>query len=392
VQLQCGQLPHPIVDFSALLPVINKIEHNTNNTHNSNGYQPNSNKQSYIITTITMCSQPNSTASTSVTKTEEPLAKTTPPQPISRKSCIAHSPQSVLFDGTSATFSCSSSSLESESAAFLTTSSQTSRKQKKSVTFDSIQFQEHSLILGDNPGVQSGGPPVTMDWSVVRKYQMDLEEYETAVGSRRSVGELRMPATIRQGLLEGCCNMAEMKRAAAAARKIRNQRQFTMAMAESASIIEHLEVFCASVKRKVQRTVSGSRRKSRSASLSTVSTNDTNNQNVSNKQQQQQDKQQQSVDLAECWIQQQMPRTSRRATFPTYLVSRNTHRNSLRSAYGYGYKSDKTDDDLNNSKQTQLTTTTETIEDDIEEDASLGTQDEDAILVAAAMAQMTVTE
>lgn len=153
--------------------------------------------------------------------------------------------------------------------------------------------------------------------------------------------------------------MAEMKRAAAAARKIRNQRQFTMAMAESA---EGLEIFMTSVRRKVKRTWSGSRRKSR---LSV----DDDNSNVNMT----------KVDPAEQWIEQQMPRTSRRATFPTYLVSRNTHRNSLQSFY-------------DNKQLTKETTAT--VQDDDMEDGdavSISSSSSDAIIVAA-VAHMTVTE
>jgi hypothetical protein len=214
-----------------------------------------------------------------------------------------------------------------------------------------------------------------MDWNVLRRYRMDLEVYEEAVSSsrRRSVGELRMPATIRQELLEGVCNMAEMKRAAANARKIRNQRQFTMAMAESA---QGLEIFCASIRRKVKRTISGSRRKCRFHPASSTDGTRSSSSSINN------DKQQQ-VDLAECWMQQQMPRTSRRATFPTHLVSRNTYRNSLRASSG---------DDSKPLTNTTTRTTTTTIADDVEDaDAVSISDDEDAILVAA-VASMTVTE
>jgi hypothetical protein len=219
---------------------------------------------------------------------------------------------------------------------------------------------------------------------------MDLNEYETVAGGthRRSVGELRMPATIRQGLLEGACNMAEMKRAAAAARKIKDQRQFSMALAESA---EGVEVFCASVRRKVQRTWSGCRRKSRLFKRGTTTSHGNLNSNLNLN-----GNSTAKVDSAERWMEQQMPRTSRRATFPVHLVNRNTYRNSLRASYD-------SNKELSNTRTT--TTTTTTTGDDLEDvDAvsvsssrSLCAEDdvdddlEDAIIVAA-VAHLTVTE
>lgn len=308
-----------------------------------------------------MCSQPLSIAQSTATSTsaagkqvmeeeQSTTTATTPPRPVSRKSSltVTLSPRSVIeTDGTSATSLCSSMN------STVTSTTVT----KKTVTFDHIQFQEHAVILGDNPGVQTGGPPVTMDWDVIRRYQMDLNEYETAIGSsRRSAGELRMPATVRQGVLEGHCSMGEMKRAAAAARKIKNQRQFTMAMAESA---EGLEVFCASVRRKLKRTFTGSRRRSR---LPVDNNSDVGNSQKQNVQQ---------VDPAERWMEQRMPRNSRRATFPPLLVSRNTRRNSMRDVYS------QTENDNAESISS----------------ASLRTDDDndDAIIVAA-VAHMTVTK
>jgi hypothetical protein len=240
-------------------------------------------------------------------------ATTTPPPPAGRKSSLMiKSPVSVvLHDGTSADGTAMTTTATSTTTTTaMTTASATTTANKKQVTFATIFVREHAVILGDNPGLRLGGPPVTIDWQAQRQYQMNLDEYETAVGnSRRTAQELRMPAVIRQGMLEGDCNMAEMKRAAAAAKKIRGQRQFTMAMADSA---ESVEVFCASVARKLKRTFQ-SRRKSR------VKSTDSNDQ--------------MQKDAAANWIEQQMPRTSRRATFPTLLVSKNTRRNSLRASF-----------------------------------------------------------
>ena len=219
---------------------------------------------------------------------------------------------------------------------------------------------------------------MTMDWNCIRKYSMDLNEYEDLTGGyRRSVGELRMPAIVRQELLEGACNMGEMKRAAAEARKIKNQRQYSMAMAETS---ESVEVFCASLRRKVKRTWSGSRRKNNNSNLN-----------------------QTKVDAAERWIEQQLPRTSRRATFSVYLVSRNTYRNSLRSSneHDSGANSKQQLTKTTNTRTTATTTTTIADDDLGDGDAvsisssslrSLGTDDDEDAIIVAVVAQLTVTE
>jgi hypothetical protein len=80
-------------------------------------------------------------------------------------------------------------------------SSLSSHTNKKTVKFDCSCFQEHAVILGDNnPGVQTGGPSVTIDWEPLRQYPLHLDQYGSAIGTRRSIQELRMPATVRQEL------------------------------------------------------------------------------------------------------------------------------------------------------------------------------------------------
>jgi hypothetical protein len=242
-----------------------------------------------------------------------------------RKSSLSSAPfTSILSDGTS-----------------------TTSMNKKTVKFDTICVQEHAVILGDNPGVATGGPPVTIDWTPVRRYQVNLDQYEKAMGQRRSIQELRMPSTVRQELLQGNCCMSEMKEAVLAAKKIKSQRQFTMTMAESS---EGMEIFCASVARKFKRTLSKHRRR-RAASVNESS----------------------SLSLqepAELWIEQQMAAKSRRSTAPPRLVDMNTRRNSMRGSYGY--------------KESK-----ESIDDSVSTIGSSGKDDED--LIVAAAAHMTVS-
>jgi hypothetical protein len=214
---------------------------------------------------------------------------------------------------SSSSFSSSSPTAASPDIATMTN--------KKIVKFDYINFQEHAVILGDNPGVQTGGPPVTIDWEPLRQYQLNLDQYEKAMGTRRSIQELRMPATVRQELLQDDCCMSEMKEAVKAAHKIKSQRQFTMTMAESS---EGMEVFCASVGRKFKRALLNRRRRRASANEKSSTS---------------------LQEPAEQWMEQQYQDKSRRASLPQQLVHTNTRRNSMRRSYGYNKESQESADD-----------------------------------------------
>jgi hypothetical protein len=170
---------------------------------------------------------------------------------------------------------------------------------RKTVTFDSVNFQEYAVILGDNPGVQRG-PPITLDWTPQKSWKIDLEAYESAGIARRSTSELRMPSGVREQLIQDSATRSDIQRAVQDARKIKNQRQFSLAAAES---FEGLEILCSSLVRKIKRTVRRSETKANTA------------------------------DPAELWMKQQRILTksnnSRRATHPTLQLHKNTRRNSI---------------------------------------------------------------
>ncbi len=68
------------------------------------------------------------------------------------------------------------------------------------VTFKTVEFHSHALILGDNPAV-SIGLPVSIDWKAVESVILDLDEYETSRPPRRDMCSLILSKTMRVRML-----------------------------------------------------------------------------------------------------------------------------------------------------------------------------------------------
>jgi hypothetical protein len=75
------------------------------------------------------------------------------------------------------------------------TSSESSSSQPI-VTFSTVKFHTHAVILGDNPSV-SVGPPLAMGWKAVHSDSLDMEEYETSRPPRRQKRDLIIPKNMR---------------------------------------------------------------------------------------------------------------------------------------------------------------------------------------------------
>ena len=71
---------------------------------------------------------------------------------------------------------------------------------KSSVSFSTISFHEHAMILGDNPSTSSG-PSLEIDWSKQSSSVLDLEEYEATRYPRRSKKQLHVPGVLRTNWL-----------------------------------------------------------------------------------------------------------------------------------------------------------------------------------------------
>lgn len=49
---------------------------------------------------------------------------------------------------------------------------------KRSVHFKTIELIEIAIVLGDNPSLSTGGPPMTLGWEALRRSQFELDYYE----------------------------------------------------------------------------------------------------------------------------------------------------------------------------------------------------------------------
>jgi hypothetical protein len=87
-----------------------------------------------------------------------------------------------------------------------------SLEKRPRVTFKTVEFHIHALILGDNPAV-SVGPPLSIGWEAVASVILDLDAYETSRPPRQDSSDLVVPRAMRVDWLreEGCAR-SEMAR------------------------------------------------------------------------------------------------------------------------------------------------------------------------------------
>lgn len=77
------------------------------------------------------------------------------------------------------------------------------RRDTREVTFSAIGIHEHKVILGDNPGGTTGGPPLALDWKAVGHFSFTVGDYEAhRPGPRRSVEALLLPEATRVDMLK----------------------------------------------------------------------------------------------------------------------------------------------------------------------------------------------
>jgi hypothetical protein len=66
-----------------------------------------------------------------------------------------------------------------------------------SVTFSTVEFHEHAMIMGDTPSC-TDGPALEIDWVPINQSIIDLDDYEEYRPPRRVRGQLHMPGDIRE--------------------------------------------------------------------------------------------------------------------------------------------------------------------------------------------------
>jgi hypothetical protein len=97
----------------------------------------------------------------------------------------------------------------------------------KSVSFSSIEIIEIERTIGDNPSVQSGGVPLSLEWDAHTKITLDLDHFEQI---RPPTGPVRRlsPRSRRKLLLKKGFSDEVIDAASLEASKTRRERVVTV--------------------------------------------------------------------------------------------------------------------------------------------------------------------
>lgn len=125
-----------------------------------------------------------------------------------------------------------------------------SSKMKRNVSFSSLEVREYSITLGDNPSV-SRGAPISLSWNYNEGKSIDLEEFETIRGPRRTRGQMVMGSNYRNHLLKEAAGFSrqEIKEAAEKVNKIKKNRNKSISRLHVSRLEEALESAMRKVKR-----------------------------------------------------------------------------------------------------------------------------------------------
>lgn len=69
-----------------------------------------------------------------------------------------------------------------------------------SVSFSTVEFHEHAMILGCSPST-SHGPPIEIGWESLSSMCFALDDYEDIRPPRRDKHSMAMPASLREAVL-----------------------------------------------------------------------------------------------------------------------------------------------------------------------------------------------
>ena len=127
-------------------------------------------------------------------------------------------------------------------------------RNKKSVTFDSINIREYDVILGDNPAC-SDGPPLSLDWTFTESTSSTIDDYEEVRGYKRHRKFLYLSAITRRNLLINRLgySRSEVNVAEDNLKITKYQRKETKLISTSK---EKRQVFLQSAHRKIKRKLS----------------------------------------------------------------------------------------------------------------------------------------
>ena len=93
-----------------------------------------------------------------------------------------------------------SSIISNNSTRSYRTSDLSDLSERSAVSFGTIEFHEHAIVLGDNPST-SCGPSLEIDWKGESHATLDVDDYESHRMPRRSKDQLIMPNQMRTDIL-----------------------------------------------------------------------------------------------------------------------------------------------------------------------------------------------
>lgn len=128
-------------------------------------------------------------------------------------------------------------------------SSDSSQDLDKCVRFNTVEFREYSRVLGDSSATSSG-PPVGIGWEYDQEIILDVDQYETCIGPRRTRQEFTIDPFTRGCMLRDVgYSRQEIAEAAKRVRKERGRQRLSLQMQRFDFVIERVESVKCGVKR-----------------------------------------------------------------------------------------------------------------------------------------------
>ena len=112
-----------------------------------------------------------------------------------------------------------------------------------SVRFQNVKIREYGIILGDNPSC-SNGPPIGLSWDYDQdgEQEVPLDVFEQwRVGQRRSITQMKLPASVRfETLRSWDVQMKDMRANESELKEIKSQRRRTLVKVQRKETMKQL--------------------------------------------------------------------------------------------------------------------------------------------------------
>jgi len=133
------------------------------------------------------------------------------------------------------------SELHNESKSLRKLSHSERNKEKHKVSFGGIEVRFFPMILGDNPGGSTSGPPVTIGWEPFSTASISIDKYESRRKPRRKVEQLLLSPLHRQRMLTSVAGYTyeQVRESMREVKKIRRQRESSLRPVMLASVAKY---------------------------------------------------------------------------------------------------------------------------------------------------------